>query len=134
MDKYEGKRYFKECCNLCDIEAEKIFVIGARSSNLKKNRLEYNNSCVNRSDSLLFAACYFYEEDIYVVWSLHIPKNLKRSTFSVKRDEVIDIDEKRIKITNKAVEYSSWNYEDVYSFKPDTLMKFLTEYVKRQIV
>lgn len=64
---------------------------------------------------------------MFVAWDL---KNVKRrEKYSIKREKLLDIDDRIIHIVNKPVEYSGWGDEDVIAFKQEAIPQFLQKYV-----
>jgi len=123
----EGKQYFIECCKELGIDSDKYIKIGKQAG--QKNRLVYKSEYTSRKSTQLYAVCYYKNEDLYVAWSLKEKKPNTYNYFSVKKDDVIETPQNEILHVQKAIEYSGWDEEVVYSFRRSAVKLFLETHV-----
>lgn len=125
----DGIRHFKESCAQMALDCNKLFQLG-KSEKPHPERLQHRFGTEKRTQTQLFAVCYFavcyFEVDnIYVAWNLKEEKAKMKTVFSVKRASLtLPLEESLVSI-KKAIEYSSWDEENVLVFTPEGVTLFL---------
>lgn len=120
----DGKKRFQEKCYLRGIDCQSAFQVGAQKAK-RADRFVYNCNPHTRKATQIFAICYFEEEDIYIAWNLWDAKARLRSGFSVKKEDVCIIDEKRVLSVKKYRDHVGKDEELVYAFSPLAIDDFL---------
>lgn len=117
-----NKEYLINCCNELKIDYEKIFVISSGKEN-KGNRYICKNSHLKRKESNKYLIKCFNDQDLYLVWNLKTPMNIKKDNFTLNKKKVKSSD--NIFIAKKSLEYIGWGEEDVIILNRDNLKQFL---------
>lgn len=130
--KMDGIRHFKESCAQMKLDCNKFFQLG-KSEKPHSERLQHRFGTEKRTQTQLFAVCYFEVDNIYVAWNLKAEKAKMKTVFSVKRASLDLPLEQDVAAARKAIGYSGWGEEDVLAFTPDGIKAFLEKYCKSTI-
>lgn len=75
-------------------------------------------------ESKKYAIKYFSEDEIFLVWKLHIKG---RRVYSLSKHKTINFYGQRVKSVKKGIEYSNRGTETVYVAKKDELLEVLNQ-------
>ena len=123
-----GKQYFKDSCKNLGLNCDELFIIGESSS--KGDRVVQHSTYLKRKNSHLFVICYRIPENLYIAWSLNIPRIKTKSYFSIKKSKLNTLENSDTVIpVIKNIEYPNVGKETVRIFNPEAVKKFLKTYV-----
>lgn len=120
----DGVGYFKECCKSTGLDCNQYFQLG-KSKTVQPERLYHRFGTEKRTQTQLFAVCYFEVDNIYVAWSLKEKKAKMKTEFSIKRTSLDLPLGQDVSATRKAIEYPGWGEEKVLVFTPESVTLFL---------
>ncbi len=125
----DGKQYFIDCCNEQGIDCDELFKVG-RGDRGGKTRFEYYCEPHSRKKSQMYAVKYFENEDLYLAWSLSVPKAKGKKNFSLARSKVERFGFNEIKEANKFIEYAGREEEVVFIFRASGVKEFLSKTIE----
>lgn len=123
-----AKEFFKARCTELGLDYDSLIKLSAGSPSDPK-RFKCQCSYLRRTNSQLYIVKYFQKEDVYIAWNLKEPKARTKNNFSLQKIEIASLKPGQILPSKKGIEYREWDSENTFAFKPDTVTRFLKNYV-----
>lgn len=129
MDAGTARNIFRVECERLNIVADDILILGRGSSRTKDNRYEQSVGIGKVRERHLYVVQFCKDIEVFVAWNLKKPMLPKRNIFSVKSEELVEIDDEAIHRITKDVEHSGWQKEDVLAFRKTAISDFVKRYI-----
>lgn len=129
MDAKTAINIFRTECERLNLVVDDIFIVGRGSSRTRNNRYGQSVNIAKVQEQHLYAVQFCKDIEVFVAWNLKKPFPPKRSKFSVKSEELIEINDKEIHRIIKNVAYSGQQKEVVLAFRKEAITDFIKRYI-----
>lgn len=129
MDAGTAINIFRTECERLNIAINDIFILGRGSNRTKDNRYVQSVGIGKVKEQHLYVVQFCKDIEVFAAWNLKKPMLPKRSIFSVKSEELIEINDEEIHRIIKSVEHQGWQKEVILAFRKGAITDFVKRYV-----